>query len=624
MPDGSFSRFGIEESSVLEPELAAKFPEIKSYRGQGIDDASLTVRFDRTPQGFHALILSGSQTINIEPANVGKSSLYVNYYGENLKADEIKCLVEDFHNVNTPEIQRDAPQIAVGSTLRNYRIAIATTFEYSQGYGNGTVSGTISSLNTWLNNANAIYERELSVHLNLVNDTDVIYSADRGFTAATDPYTNSNPITMLDEVRPDLSVNVGESNYDLGHALGFINGTGGSGVAYIGVVCQNFSFGVPGAIKGGAATLLGGQVGNSVALGVWVHELGHQFGANHNFNGTIGNCGGGNHNNPTSYESGSGSTIMGYSGICGADNISGSRDMRFHAMSYAAINNYIGSSSCAMNSATGNSAPSVSGGGNRSIPKNTPFILTATGNDPNGDSLTYTWDQIDAGDANYPQNGSEASYTDAADPATTTRPIFRPFPASTSPSRTFPNLNYILNYANDPPDTLGGVKTAEELPRVGRTLNFRVMARDNKANGGGVNEDTVTLTVDNNSGPFLITSPNTSVSLTGGTTQTVTWSVNNTNAAPINATNVRILLSTDGGNTFPTILSATTPNDGSQTVVIPNNTTNSARIKVEAVGNIFFDVSDTNFSIAAGTSGGQGIEGDVADEIYRRRRVSIE
>ncbi len=613
MPDGSFARVRIEESSVLEPGLAAKFPEIKSYRGQGIDDPTLTTRFDWTPQGFHAILLSGSQTINLEPANVGDSSLYISYFGDDLKADEIECLVEDFHELNPQEIQRDVPQVAVGPTLRNYRIAIAATFEYAQNYGGGTVAGTVSSLNTWLNNANAVYERELSVHLNLANSTNVIYSADRGFTATSDPYDNSNVGSMLDVVRGNLSSNVGTANYDLGHVFGYISGTGGSGVAYIGVVCQNFAYSQPGEIKGGGSTLVGGSVGNSTALGVWVHELGHQFGANHNFNGTLSNCGSGNHNNATSYESGSGLTIMGYSGICGADNITYSRDMRFHAMSYAAINSYINTTSCAMSAPTGNGAPTVSGGGNRNIPKNTPFTLTAAGSDPNGDGLTYTWDQIDAGGASYPQNGTEASYSDAGDPSATTRPIFRPFAASISASRTFPSLNYILNSANDPPDTVGGLKTAEELPRVGRTLNFRVMARDNKAGGGGVNEDTVTLTVDGNSGPFLVASPNTSVSLTGGNAQTVTWSVNNTNIAPISAANIKISLSTDGGNTFPTVLAASTTNDGSESVVLPNITTTTARIKVEAVGNIFFDINDTNFSITAGTSGGQGLESDVAD-----------
>ncbi len=609
LPDGTYTRFKIEESSVLEPNLAARFPEIKSYRGQGIDDPTLTTRFDWTPQGFHALILDGGRAINVEPANTGDASLYIAYSGENLRGN-YECLVKDIENLQpSPPIelpQIDAPQVAVGTALRNYRLAIATDYEYTQAYGNGTVAQTVSTLNTWVNGANVVYERELAIHLNLVNNTAIIYSADNGYTASTDPYDNTSVTNMLFAGTDDLNSKVGAANYDLGHVMGYLSG-GASGVSFVGTACA-------GGYKGGAATLMGGSPGNSGTLGVWVHELGHEFGASHNFNGTQNYCGGSNHNNATSYESGSGSTIMGYPQICGSDNIAYNRDMRFHAMSYAAINNYLAGTggTCSINAATGNSAPIVSGGGNHNIPKNTPFTLTATGSDPNGDSLTYAWDQIDAGGANYQQNGTSASYNDAGDPADTTRPIFRPFPATVSPSRIFPSLNYVLNYANDPPDTdANGLQTAEELPRVGRTLNFRVTARDNRTGGGGVNEDTVTLTVDGNSGPFLVTYPNANTNLSGGTAQTVTWSVNNTNAAPVSAANVKISLSTDGGMTFPTVLAASTPNDGSERIVFPNITTSSARIKVEAVGNIFFDINDSNFSITAG-SVAQTYEGDVS------------
>ncbi len=617
LPDGTFENFRIEESSVLEPDLAALHPQIKSYRGQGVARPAWTTRFDFTPQGFHAIILAGDKTAIIQPT--ANSTVYASYFDQDLKGGEHKCLTADFHRVKSGdqiELDSDEPEIAVGSTLRTYRIALAATFEYAQTYGGGTIAGTVASFNTRITLTNAIYERDLAVRLVLVNDTDVIYSADRGFTAATDPYDNSNVITMLDQVMPDLQNNVGMANYDLGHVLGNITGGGGSasGVAFIGVVCDNSTFGSGGAIKGGGATLVSGSVSSSGVLGVLIHEFGHQFGADHNMNGTLANC---NQRNPaTSFESGSGSTIMGYSQICGADNITTVRDLRFHAKSYEAINNYITSSaSCSMDTVTGNTPPTVSGGGNRTIPKFTPFTLTATASDVNGDSLTYNWEQIDAGGTTFVQNGTEPSYEGPTDPTNTTRPLFRPLPASTSPSRTFPSLTYILNNANNPPLNDGsGLKIAEELPRVGRTMNFRVTARDNRTGGGGVNEDTVTLTVHGNSGPFLVTSPDTAVSYQGSTTQTVMWSVNNTNNAPVNATNVRILLSTDGGNTFPTVLTALTTNDGSEAVTIPNTPTTTARIKVEAVGNIFFDISNSNFTIVAGpTSASVSVSGRVVN-----------
>jgi len=620
MPDGTFANFRIEESSVLEPSLAEQYPQIKSYRGQSVDNPALTMRCDFTPQGFHALILDGGKTINILPASADDASVYVSFYGDEIEGGKHECLAKDVHQINPGRFAVDAPQVAVGATLRNYRIAIATTFEYSNTYGGGTNAGTISSLNTWLNNANAIYERDLAIHLNLVGDIDVLYTAERGFTAATDPYNNDSAGAMVDVARSDLNTKVGAANYDLGHVFGTFASTGGSGVAYVGVVCLDFDNGDSfGPLKGGGATRFGGAPGNVFALGVFAHELGHQFGANHNFNGTVDNCGPSQRSEATSYESGSGSTIMGYAGICGADNITNTTDVRFHATSYGEINSHIaGVGSCFIPTATGNAAPTVNGGGNRKIPKNTPFTLTAIGGDANAadlPNLTYTWDQIDAGGSLNPQNGTSASYNDASDSAMSTRPIFRPFPATSSPARTFPSLTYILNNANDPPDTVGGFQTAEELPRIGRTVNFRVTVRDNRAGFGGVNEDTVTLTVDNNSGPFLVTAPNAAVSFPGATTQTITWSVNNTNNAPIGVSNVRILLSTDGGNTFPIALAASTANDGTEAVTIPNMPTTTARVKVEAVGNIFFDVSNANFAITPGspTSASVSVGGRVAN-----------
>jgi hypothetical protein len=608
MPDGMLARFRIEESPVMEPGLAARFPEVKSYRGQGLDDPAMTMRCDLSPQGFHAMVLSASQTIYIHPASAQPGALgsatYAIDSGEGAQDGQTQCLVEEIHKVNPGHARTISPEVAVGSTLRTYRIAIATTWEYSNAYGSGTNAGTVASLNTWLNGANAVYERELTIHLNLVNDTDILYTTERGFTAGTDPFTNDNVGTMLNEVRPVLRDQVGQANYDLGHVLGQLGFTGASGVSFIGAVCNNANQSGLGPLKGGGATQVGGTVGNITALGVWVHEIGHLFGASHSFNGTVSNCN--QRNTATSYESGSGETIMGYSGICGADNISNSRDMRFHVISFDEITSYLASAtgaSCGATSSTGNSPPTVSAGPDLTIPKNTPFTLMATGSDANpGDVPTYAWDQYEAGGSLYPQNGNSASYNDAADPSTTTRPIFRPFPVSSSPSRTFPSLTYILNNANDPPDTVGGLQTAEELPRVGRNLKFRVMIRDNHAGAGGANEDEVTLTVASGAGPFLVTAPETAMTWAGGTTQTVSWSVNNTNTAPVSCANVKISLSTNGGTTFPIVLAASTPNDGSETVTIPtglNSTT--ARVKVEAVGNIFFDISGVNFTVTPGS-----------------------
>ena len=602
MPDGSFQSFHIEESPVLDAELVARYPELKSYRGQGIEDGTATVRFDWTPLGLHALLLSADHAaVNIQPPDRGDITTYASYYDEGAA---FQCGVNESHQIASKHAGRMSPNVAVGTTLRTERIAIAATWEFCNSIGGDTLVNSTAAINAFLNGINVVYERELSVHMNLVNAPNVIYSSDNNVcgpgrnaacNAGNDPYTNNNEGTMLSEVRPDLRDKVGPANYDVGHVLA----TGSSGVAYVGVVCNNSDNGGDGlgALKGGGATRVFAPAGNSGAVGLWAHELGHQHGANHTQNGTTSNCGGGNRNGSTAWETGSGTTIMSYVGICGTDNISSTRDLRFHNGTYNEITAYLtASGNCAITSATGDSVPTVNAGTAKTIPKQTPFTLTATGSDADPadvPNLTFVWEELDAGGTLYPN----PPYGDqAGDPPTTTRPLFRPFSPIPDKSRTFPSLTYILNNANLPPAVSGGFQTAETLPSVSRIMNFRATVRDQRF---GINDSSVAITVDGNSGPFAVITPNGGGTLSGA--QTVTWSVNGTSSAPVNATNVRISLSTDGGNSFPTVLLASAPNTGTAGVTLPNGILSStARIKVEAVGNVFFDISNANFSIAPG------------------------
>jgi hypothetical protein len=276
---------------------------------------------------------------------------------------------------------------------------------------------------------------------------------------------------------------------------------------------------------------------------------------------------------------------MAYPGICSPENLQQFHDDYFHAESFDQIAAYAAGTgaACAATTATGNSPPVVSAGPDYTIPMGTPFTLTATGADPDGDALTYSWEEMDIGAASPPM-------TDDG-----TRPLFRSFNSVADPARFFPKLSDILN--NTSP-------IGETLPSTTRAMNFRVTARDNRAAGGGVSSDAMVLNVTSAAGPFVVTAPNTPTTWTGGTTQTVTWNVANTATAPVSCANVKISLSTNGGNTFPIVLAASAPNDGSQTITVPNVATTMGRIKVQGVGNVFFDVSNANFTIVQGSSGG--------------------
>ena len=621
LPNGVLARFRIEESPIMEPDLAARLPEVKTYHGQGVDDPTATVRFDWTPQGLHALILSAHGDFLVEPVNTGDTLNYMAHTTQTPGPDMLlQCGVTGAdvadaiaRGVYATGNRSLAPAFTNGATLRTYRLAVAASGEYAANYGGGNVANTQTAITSVVNLIDAIYEKELAVRFTLVNNTNIIFT-----NAATDPYDSvalggglsgnmANSATLTaNQTALDNAAGLGTANYDIGHLFGGILGLPGgsasfSGFAQLGVVC----------VAGGKAKGVSTMGGLTATLGIFIngiaHEIGHQFSAPHTFNGTLNNCGGGNRSSGSAYESGSGSTIMSYANTCAADNIANSTDVRFHSKSFEQMLNFMtNTATCNMAnwSATGNTPPTANAGADFTIPKNTPFTLTGTGTDADASdipNLTFVWEQIDSGGAAFFQDGTNASYNDAADPVgTTTRPIFRAFPPNTSLSRTFPSLTYILNNANDPPQLNGGLETAEELPRIGRTVNFRFTARDNRANGGGVTDDSMVLTVDNNSGPFLVTAPDTAVSWTGNTQQAVTWSVNSTNLAPVSCANVKISLSTDGGNTFPTVLAASTPNDGAENITVPNLATTTARIKVEAVGNIFFDISGANFNIVLG------------------------
>lgn len=577
LPNGEFAEFSVVEAPIMDPRLAAKFPELKTYLGTGLDDPTATLRVSITPQGFYAQILSATGAWYIDPYQKSDTTHHISYeradYTRPANAKPFECHVDDIPQPSTSARQSlVSTPISHGTQRRTYRIAIAATGEFTAFHG-GTVDAAMEAIIVGLTRVNGIYEKEVAVRMILVdNNNEIVYT-----DAASDPYSNvAQDVNWGDENQANIDNVIGNANYDIGHLF---NTYGGGGVS-IGV-CNNES-------KASGYTGIGGMekpLGDPFFVDYVAHEIGHQFHANHTFNGTAGACNTGVAN--TAYEPGSGSTILSYAGICHPDDLQAHSDPYFHAISLQEIVKFITTDGdiCGVKEDINNSPPTVDAGPNGTpaftIPKNTPFQLTGTASDVDDDDVvTYAWEEFDLGPAGAPDSPSGNA------------PIFRSFLPSTNPTRTFPKLADLLNNTH----TIG-----ELLPTYARDLKFILTARDNYEGGGGINQDLIVLKVSGSAGPFVVTAPNTPVVWTVGKNYTVTWNAAGTTAAPISCANVKLLLSTDGGNSFPTTLLAVTPNDGNQAIVVPNKLTTKARLKVACANNVFFDISNANFTIAAKT-----------------------
>lgn len=572
MPDGSFQKFAFARYLMMEPGLVGNWPEVYTFSGQGIDDPTATVKVDFTPLGFHSQILREQVSVYIDPVFHGETQFYQVYTKNDLDRSQKGTFTEwgleseEEHAVFDKSGKPNPEVFASGGVRRQYRLAVACTGEYTTFHGGAT--NAASAITTTINRVNGVYEKEICVRLNLVaNNNLLIYT-----TAASDPYTNNNGSTMLGQNQTTVNNVIGTANYDMGHVFS----TGGGGIASLGSVCVA-------ARKAQGVTGSSSPVGDPFDIDYVAHEMGHQFGGNHTFNATTGSCGGGNRNANTAYEPGSGSTIQSYAGICGsAADLQPNSDDYYVFISYQEMTSFTTTGSgntCAVQIQTGNTPPTIpTPTGGFVLPISTPFKLTAPqGVDADGDALTYCWEENDLGAA-----GSPASPAGNA-------PIFRTFKGTTSRDRYFPKLSNTI---------AGNTTIGERLPTYARNLNFKLTVRDNRAGGGGVNSTTMNMTVVATAGPFVVNSPNTnSIIWEGGSTQTVTWAVANTAAAPVNSPKVRILLSTDGGNTYPHVLIDSTNNDGSQAITVPFVESTTCRVMVASYSNVFFDISNANFRI---------------------------
>ena len=576
-PNGELVEYRIIEASTFDETLQSQFSKIRSFAGNAVNDAGTVIRFSISPtNGLSALTRTSSgETHIIDPYSMDYKTLIVFDRSKSRKADgTFICTTDDAVQQFGQNIESDNFETlrnADDGVLRRFRMAQSCTAEYSNYFGatsSAQVGLVLAAFNATYTRCNALFEMDFNCTMQLIaNTTDVIY-----YNPATDPYS---PATNLGNWNAELGATlqsvIGNTNYDIGHLFGADGGGGNAGC--IGCVCSTTN------AKGTAYTSPSDAMpeGDFFDVDYVAHEIGHQLGGNHTFSHSA-------ENNAVNMEPGSGVTIMGYAGITGATDVASNSIPIFHAGTINQITVNIKSKTCPTLINTGNAVPNPSAPTSKTLPIGTAFKLTGTAIDADaGDLLSYCWEQVD--DAT--TVGAAASYPSGTK---TNGANFRSFMPKNNGTRNFPRLeDHVAN----------GVagNQWEIVPTINRTLNFRMTVRDNRPGGGNNESVNTAVTFVNNRGPFLVTSQSTSgISYTQGSTQTITWSVNNTNLMT-GAANVNIKLSTDGGLTYPITLVANTPNDGSQTVTIPNVSAPFCRILIEPTGNDFYAINTQNFAI---------------------------
>jgi hypothetical protein len=586
---GQLEQFEIMEASNFDAALQNRFPDIRSFSGRSLTDKSSLLKLSIAPQGIQTMVFrTGKESECIEPYS-GNHATYAVFQSQRATGTlPWSCSTPDQALATELNEQVTGANATArsGGNLKVMRLAQSVTAEYSNYFGATSaaqVGLVLAAVNATLTRCNGVYEKDLALHLNLVSSsTNVFY-----YNAASDPYSVASTGAggaWNTELQNTLTSVIGDANYDIGHLFGASGGGGNAGC--IGCVCNT------GKGSGFTSPNDGIPQGDNFDIDYVVHEVGHQLGANHTFSKSLEGTG-------VNKEVGSGITIMGYAGIT-AQDVAPHSIAYYHQASIAQIQANLATKTCPVTTSIVNATPVVNAVPNYTIPISTPFALTGSATDANaGDVLTYSWEQND--------NSTVSGTSSVASATKASGPNWISFDPTTSPTRLFPKLSTILagGLISGPlPGGDAGANT-EALSSISRTLNFRLTVRDNApysstapVSVGQTQFADMVVTVSNTSGPFAVTAPNTAVSWNVGTAQTVTWSVNNTTAAPVSCANVKICLSTDGGQTFPTILLASTPNDGSETITIPNVNSTTCRIKVEAVGNIFFDICNANFTIA--------------------------
>jgi len=585
--EGNLEPFKVMEASIMQSELQAYHSDMRSYVGQSVTKPSKIIRFSVTPKGLHTMTFLGDNGTEFIDPYTKNSDTYIVYSKRDLPIldSSFLCEFEDEGLRIEEDFDIEAARNADDGMLRDYTLAIAATIEYSAFHWQaaGIAPGAseaikkdavMDAMMVTMTRVNGIFERELSITMTFVNNNrDVI------FISGDDGLDNDNAGNLINNSQFVIDSTIGSANYDIGHTFS----TGGGGLAQLNSPCVTGS-------KARGITGLPAPVGDSYDVEYVTHEMGHQYGAPHTFNGDAGGCNG-NRTPSNAYEPGSGSTIMAYAGLCAPQNVQAGTDDYFHQKSLQMIWAYVSGGNgnlCPEMTATGNVAPTAAAGPNYTIPISTPYMLEGSSIDGAGESTdthTYTWEQFDLGPAGAPSE------------TTASGPLVRSYKGTDNPVRYIPNIPDLIN--------IGGSTEWERLASISRGINFQLTVRDNDSRGGQTDQSFMTVNTNASAGPFLVTSQASDVTWSQGNTETITWDVANTDTGAVNTALVDILLSTNGGVSFDTVLATGVDNNGSYDILVPDVLEDNCRIMVKGNGNIFFNINTARIAIGYNLAPGE-------------------
>lgn len=576
LPDGKIIDLTLVRDSILPQTLAAKYPDINTYRVLA-NDHVFSGKVDISNAGFHAMLqMLDGETVFIDPLGLSKNTYAVfNKSAQKLENNrQYSCGVDvgmrfDKQNSLVPldvaareSNINNAVAARTQQSLKNYTIAVATTGEYSAKFG-GSVAASMAAITTTINRVNQVLERDLGIHLNLVENNDLLINTD----ALSDPFDKSTLLDLVFQNQEYIDTIIGNKNYDIGHLFT----TSGGGIAAVGSVCNINN-------KAKGASGISSPKGDSFDLDFVAHEIGHQLGATHTFNSIQGACSSETRSPRTAFEPGSGSSIMSYAGYCGLDNIQPNTDSMYHIGSIKQIAEYtnIGTgSTCGVITQSDNTPPQVDAGKDYIIPASTPFELVGDAIDDDDDSLLYAWEQLDAG----------LTSTESSDKGNNA--LFRVHAPNSSKLRSFPPIKNLLNHT---------VAKGESLPKHQRFINMSFVAQDSF---NIAQSDEMRIQVLRTGSRFALNYPR--ASYTRGNTYPIYWNTANTEQAPINCSSVNVWLSTDGGQNFNQSIADNIQNTGEAMVTIPADiaVTARGRFKIKCADNVFYAVSYRDFFVTA-------------------------